>query len=167
MSNSQDIAKTVIVTGAKVWIGILLYLGINTHLFQILIVLWILDLLTGIAKARALNSKISVSGIIWRGMAKKSLALASILTLALVIKAVAVSGINISGMPITITAALIILVGAEGVSNMQNIYVAYTGKNVDEFDAMLAVMKIFNEIMKSIFNKVLSIIGIDIRQKED
>ena len=147
--------KTALLSIAKLFVGILVYLGIHLHVFSILLFLAACDLITGIIKSRVTGVQSSISSSICNGIKKKSLYFFAIVILAIGIKAIIVSGfdIGINGNTI-ILGALLSLVGAEVVSNLQNIYVAYTGEKVDEFDAVKEVIKLMNRLVKTIFYKI-------------
>ena len=152
--------KSIYLTILKIVIGVLVYLGIHLHVFSILLFLAACDLMTGIVKARTIGMESSISSSICNGIKKKSLYFFAIVILAIGIKAIVVSGfqIGINGNTI-ILGALLSLVGAEMVSNLQNIYVAYTGEHVDEFDAVKEVLKSLGRLSRSIFSKINGKIG--------
>lgn len=147
--------KTLLLSIAKLFVGILVYLGIHLHVFSILLFLAACDLITGIIKSRTIGMESSISSSICNGIKKKSLYFFAIVILAIGIKAIVVSGfqIGINGNTI-ILGALLSLVGAEMVSNLQNIYVAYTGEKVDEFDAVKEVIKLISGSVRGLFNKI-------------
>lgn len=147
--------KTALLSIAKLFVGILVYLGIHLHVFSILLFLAACDLITGIIKSRVTGVQSSISSSICNGIKKKSLYFFAIVILAIGIKAIVVSGfqIGINGNTI-ILGALLSLVGAEMVSNLQNIYVAYTGEKVDEFDAVKEVIKLISGSVRGLFNKI-------------
>lgn len=147
--------KTALLSIAKLFVGILVYLGIHLHVFSILLFLAACDLITGIIKSRVTGVQSSISSSICNGIKKKSLYFFAIVILAIGIKAIVVSGfqIGINGNTV-ILGALLSLVGAEMVSNLQNIYVAYTGEKVDEFDAVKEVIKLISGSVRGLFNKI-------------
>jgi len=156
--------KTLIISIMKLVIGVLMYLGIHLHIFSILLFLAICDLITGIIKSRVVGLQSSISSSICNGVKKKSLYFFAIVILAIGIKAIIVSGLNIGIEGNTIIlVALLSLVGAEVISNLQNIYVAYTGEKVDEFDAVKEVIKLMNRFVKTVFYKITGQLDKDVR----
>lgn len=152
--------KTALLSIAKLFIGILVYLGIHLHVFSILVLLACSDILTGIVKARTIGMESSISSSICNGIKKKSLYFFAVVVIAIGLKAVAVSSLSIDiNGDIIMMVALLSLVGAEVVSNLQNIYVAYTGEHVDEFDAVKEVLKSLGRLSRSIFSKINGKIG--------
>lgn len=152
--------KSIYLTILKIVIGVLVYLGIHLHVFTILIFLAISDILTGIIKGRVTGLTSSISSTICNGIKKKSLYFFAVVVIAIGLKAVAVSSLSIDiNGDIIMMVALLSLVGAEVVSNLQNIYVAYTGEHVDEFDAVKEVLKSLGRLSRSIFSKINGKIG--------
>lgn len=146
---------TATVASMKLWLfasifAFLEYFGIPKEPFTLLGLLMFLDMVTGIAKQKAVNMSDDKEHFVaitshrwWLGVMKKLVTLLVICAVAISIKALGFNGATL------LTLSIAGFVTAEIYSIVQNAYIINTGKFLPEFDAAGMLLKAMAWVLRN------------------
>lgn len=125
------------------------YIEVENMLVLALTIIMIFDWVTGVLKAKALNKKVS-SKRSNKGVLEKAVLLAIPLAIAFVAKV-----INIP-LGVTVKGLFSILIVAELYSAVGNCYCIYTKEDIQEYDAITAILKWLRNSLSKILKNFLT-----------
>lgn len=156
VSSFKHLAQAGIMGILKLIVGLFIYLNLNAEPMMLLFVLTTADVITGIGRAKSLGGQY-ISRRLLEGLKKKASYYGAIFIVAFGVKALLEAGYGDHlGIHQILGVFISGIVAGEIISNLQNLYVIYSGEDVGEFDVIKIVFKGTIAIFKKIVDRIIN-----------